>query len=207
MEIILQRQITNAEKEQILAKFGRTCYATGHHIPESDEIHFDHIRAFSMDGTSELDNIVPMCQTHNLQKGRLLFDGHTIDPLPVQMEENGLKLPKELVYDRVGRGKKEIRSIKIVTPDKPKASDTAYQKHRKHKEFRSRAGIEPIIGHLAKDFRMEQNYLMGEKGIQINALLAASAWNLKKMTEKLKEDFFGFIFRLLFHQNFYALPD
>ena len=78
------------------------------------------------------------------------FDGHTIDPLPVQMGENGLKLPKELVYDRGGRGKKEIQGVKIVTPDKPKASDTAYQKHRKRKKFRSRAGIEPIIGHLKK---------------------------------------------------------
>jgi IS5 family transposase len=52
---------------------------------------------------------------------------------------------------------------------------------------------------------MEQNYLTGEKGIQINALLAASAWNLKKMMEKLKEDFLGFIFRLLLRQNNYNL--
>lgn len=78
MAIILQRQITNAEKEQILAKFGRTCYATGHHIPESEEIHFDHIRAFSMDGASELENIAPMCQTHNLQKGRLPLEDFRI---------------------------------------------------------------------------------------------------------------------------------
>jgi len=42
---------------------------------------------------------------------------------------------------------------------------------------------------------------MGEKGIQINALLAASAWNLKKMMEKLKEEFFG----LFFQQKFYKL--
>jgi len=32
---------------------------------------------------------------------------------------------------------------------------------------------------------MEQNYLMGEKGIQIDALLAAPAWNLKKMIDYL----------------------
>ncbi len=86
-------------------------------------------------------------------------------------------------------------------------SDTAYQKHRKRKKFRSRADIEPIIGHLKKNSRMEQNYLMGEKGIQIDALLAAPAWNLKKMMEKLKEDFLCFIFRLLLHPNFYTLPD
>jgi IS5 family transposase len=69
-------------------------------------------------------------------------DRHTIDPLLEQMEGNGLKLPKKLVYDRGGRGKKEIRGVKIVTPDNPKASDTAYQKHRKRKKFRLRCGIE-----------------------------------------------------------------
>ncbi len=133
------------------------------------------------------------------------FDGHTIDPLLEQMKGNDLKLPKELVYDRGGRGKKEIRGVKIITPGKPRASDTAYQKQQKRRKFRARADIEPIIGHLKKDFRMEQNYLMGEEGIQINALLAASAWNLKKMMEKLKEEFFCLIFRLLFRQNFYNL--
>ncbi len=54
---------------------------------------------------------------------------------------------------------------------------------------------------------MEQNYLMGEEGMQINAFLAASAWNIKKMMEKLKEDFLCYIFRLLLRPNFYTLPD
>jgi IS5 family transposase len=34
---------------------------------------------------------------------------------------------------------------------------------------------------------MAQNYLHGVKGIQINALMAATAWNLKKKMEMLKE--------------------
>jgi len=49
---------------------------------------------------------------------------------------------------------------------------------------------------------MAQNYLLGEKGIQINAFMAAIAWNLKKMMEKLKEEFLCFIFRVLFQQVF-----
>jgi IS5 family transposase len=48
---------------------------------------------------------------------------------------------------------------------------------------------------------MEQNYLSGEKGIQINAYMAATAWNLKKMMEKLKEIFLYFIFRWFFRQD------
>jgi IS5 family transposase len=35
--------------------------------------------------------------------------------------------------------------------------------------------------------------------------MAATAWNLKKLMEKLKEKFSQFIFRLLFSKNFYYL--
>lgn len=70
------------------------------------------------------------------------YDGHTIEPLPEQMEGNRFKLPEELVYDRGGRGKKEIRGVRIITPDKPKVNDTAYQKREKRRKCRARAGIE-----------------------------------------------------------------
>ena len=60
-------------------------------------------------------------------------DGHTIEPLLNQMEENHLKLPEELVYDRGGRGKTQIKGVKIATPSPAKKSDTAYQKRVKRK--------------------------------------------------------------------------
>jgi len=71
-----------------------------------------------------------------------------------QMEWNGHKLPEDLVYDRGGKGKKEIKGVKIMTPEKPKKADSEYLKKEKHKRFRSRAGIEAVIGHLKSDFRM-----------------------------------------------------
>lgn len=114
------------------------------------------------------------------------YDGHTIEPLLEQMETGGQKLPKELVYDRGGRGKSEIKGVKISIPSTPRKKDTAYQKQTKRKKFRTRAAIEPIIGHLKTDFRLAKNYFLGETGPQINALLAATAWNLKKMMELLK---------------------
>ena len=127
------------------------------------------------------------------------FDGHTIEPLFHQMENNELKLPKELIYDRGGKGKSEIKGVKIHTPDKAQKTDTPYQKQCKRKKFRSRAAIEPIIGHLKTDYRLAQNYLLDENGIQINALMVATAWNLKKMMEKLKEKLNN-IFRNIFNQ-------
>jgi IS5 family transposase len=58
-------------------------------------------------------------------------------------------------------------------------------KQQKRKRFRSRAGIEAIISHLKSDYRMSQNYLHGEVGIQINALMSCAAWNLKKLMSLL----------------------
>ncbi|MCK4546155.1 MAG: hypothetical protein KAW17_01825 [Candidatus Eisenbacteria sp.] len=71
MAIMLKRQISDDEKAEILKMHGRKCFATGHTIPEGDPVHFDHIRAFGTAGLTEIQNIAPMCEQHNLQKGQL----------------------------------------------------------------------------------------------------------------------------------------
>ena len=54
---------------------------------------------------------------------------------------------------------------------------------------------------------MAQNYYHGERSPQINAYLAASAWNLKKLMIKRKKRFFGLNFHWLLGANFWrALP-
>ncbi|MBT7912999.1 HNH endonuclease, partial [Candidatus Bathyarchaeota archaeon] len=74
MAITLKRQIDDDEKQIILHRYGRKCFATGHTIPEGEPVHFDHIRAFALGGASELDNIAPMCEQHNRAKGTLPLD-------------------------------------------------------------------------------------------------------------------------------------
>jgi len=71
MAIMMKRQLNDAEKDDILQKFGRICYATGHKIPDGEEIHFDHIKSYSTGGPTEINNIAPMCKEHNLAKGAL----------------------------------------------------------------------------------------------------------------------------------------
>ena len=132
-------------------------------------------------------------------------DGKTIGPLLDQMESNLGHTPKELVYDRGGKGQKQIGDTIISTPDnRPLKRDTRYLKRKKRKKFRRRAAIEPVIGHLKTDFRMGQNYLHGKESPQINAFLAATGWNLKKMMKKLKEEFEKSI-RQLVHKLFLLL--
>jgi len=129
-------------------------------------------------------------------------DSKTIEPLLEQMQQNINYNPKELIYDRGGKGQKQIRQTKIATPDyRPLKRDTVYQKRVKRKKFRRRAAIEPVIGHLKTDFRMGQNYLHGNNSSQINAFLAATGWNLKKMMRKLKLEL-GKIFSFLKYHFF-----
>ncbi len=89
-------------------------------------------------------------------------DSKTIEPLLNQMKSNIKYTPQEVVYDRGGKGQKQIGTTKISTPDyKPLKRDTEYQKRSKRKKFRRRAAIKPVIGHLKTAFRMTQNYLSG----------------------------------------------
>jgi len=87
---------------------------------------------------------------------------------------------KEAICDRGYRGKKEVDGTIISIPGKPLKRDTKYQQEQKRKKFKRRASIEPIIGHLKSDHRLSKNYLKGFIGDEINLLLAAAAFNLKK---------------------------
>ena len=71
MTSTLKRQLTDEEKEYVLRRDGRRCFATGHQIPDGDAVQFDHIYAFTKGGSSEIDNIAPMCELHNKQKSTL----------------------------------------------------------------------------------------------------------------------------------------
>ena len=89
------------------------------------------------------------------------------------------------ICDRGYRGSKQIiinneTVIDISIPSNLQKKDTTKQINIKKEKFRRRAAIEPIIGHLKSDHRMQRNYLKGFIGDQINLLLAATAFNLKK---------------------------
>src|SRR5947209_7026269 len=74
----LKRQLDDTEKQVILSRFGRKCYATGHLIPDTDQVQYDHIRAYVLGGDSELNNIAPMCGQHNREKGQLSLEDFRI---------------------------------------------------------------------------------------------------------------------------------
>ena len=78
MAIMMKRQLNDEEKQIILNRHGRICYANGHAIPDGEKIHFDHIKAFVNNGPTDLNNIAPMCEKHNLEKGQLPLEDFRI---------------------------------------------------------------------------------------------------------------------------------
>ncbi len=44
------------------------------------------------------------------------------------------------------------------------------------REMKRRAAIEPIIGHMKAEHRMDRNYLKGRHGDRINAILAGAGF-------------------------------
>lgn len=45
------------------------------------------------------------------------------------------------------------------------------------REMKRRAVVEPVIGHVKAEHRMDRNYLKGRDGDRINAVLAAAGYN------------------------------
>ena len=84
------------------------------------------------------------------------------------------------VCDRGYRGVKAVGETPIILPSTPLKRDSRYQRNKKRKRCRRRAAIEPLMGHLKSDYRLGRCYLKDHLGDQINRLMAACAWNLRK---------------------------
>ena len=53
--------------------------------------------------------------------------------------------------------------------------------------MRRRAAVEPVIGHVKAEHRMDRNYLKGRDGDRINAVLAAAGYNFGLLLRWLAE--------------------
>lgn len=116
------------------------------------------------------------------------YDGHTLQQVLDQSEMLlGQASIKTATADRGYRGVEKINDVIIQTPKKfnPK-NQTKYQQCKLKKHFHKRAAIEPIIGHLKTDHRLNRNFYKGIVGDNINIMLAAAAFNIKRMMNKWK---------------------
>ena len=114
-------------------------------------------------------------------------DTITLKPTLEHVEKiSGIKF-KNAIVDRGYKGQMKVNDITIVSPKPPNAKQP-YSKATMRKKCRKRAAIEPVIGHVKHDCRMQRNYLKGNIGNDINALLAAAGFNLRGLLNKIKKE-------------------
>ena len=104
------------------------------------------------------------------------YDGHTLTDVLSQVERMAGSTVKEAYCDRGYRGHKHSgETVVHIAGTKRRVSRSL------RKWLKRRCAIEPIIGHLKSDGRMDRNYLKGKVGDNINALLCGSGANIRKL--------------------------
>jgi IS5 family transposase len=105
------------------------------------------------------------------------YDGHTLNSSITQMERVTGATPKEVVVDKGYqghdyKGEAKVHVVKRISRSLAKPL---------RKLLKRRSAIEPVIGHLKSDHRMDRNYLRGVAGDKTNAILAGVGFNLRKL--------------------------
>ncbi len=128
---------------------------------------------------------VVMTKTHGVIVGAVaheenLYDGDALRPALEQTRAITEQTPTKAIVDRGYRGRKEVDGTEVLLPGKPKPDQSKRESARMRARFRRRAAIEPVISHLKHQYRLMRCFLKGFVGDQLNLLLAAAAWNLRK---------------------------
>ena len=105
------------------------------------------------------------------------YDGHTLAAAMEQAELIGGVPVKNIHVDKGYRGHNYEGSAKVhITGTGGKRITLTERKWR-----RRRSAVEPVIGHVKHDHRMLRNHLKGSDGDEMNVLLAACGYNLRKL--------------------------
>ena len=121
------------------------------------------------------------------------YDGHTLATVIPDMEALVGSTIARILADKGYRGHN-------APPDYKFKVYTSRQKRRVtpavKREMKRRAAVEPVIGHLKEEHRMNRNYLAGRRGDANNAVLAAAGYNFRRLIRWLS-DLLRFILAML----------
>lgn len=110
------------------------------------------------------------------------YDGHTLSDTLEQVARLS-RLPEHVYVDQGYRGH-GWSGDSTVYVDKRRRGKTAKSVWRWMKR---RAAVEPGIGHLKQEHRLDRNRLKGVLGDQMNAILSAAGMNFRKLLRYLEE--------------------
>jgi IS5 family transposase len=110
------------------------------------------------------------------------YDGVTLSPALSQVERVTAVRPEAAFVDRGFKGATHHpEGVAVYISGRKRLTRTLKAL------LRRRSAIEPVIGHLKQEHKMERNHLLGREGDRINALLTGCGFNLRKLWRFFKE--------------------
>jgi len=125
------------------------------------------------------------------------YDGHTLATVIPDMEQSIGNQISRLLADAGYRGHNApaTHKFRIFTAGQKRRVTPAIKR-----QMRRRSAVEPVIGHIKAEHRMERNNLKGKQGDAINAILAATGYNFSLILKWLK-NFWLFLFANTFSKQ------
>ena len=108
------------------------------------------------------------------------YDGHTLHGALDQVEYMTGQRPAHCFVDRGYRGHQETDTTVFIAGQK--RGMTPSLKRR----LKRRNAVEPVIGHMKSDGRLDRNYLKGTLGDSMNALLVGAGHNIRLLLRRLR---------------------
>ena len=110
------------------------------------------------------------------------YDGHTLGPVVDELSDWIGARPERIYVDKGYAGHRLEAPLSVFRSGQKRGVATA----RIKRELKRRAAIEPIIGHIKAEHRMDRNFLHGRDGDRANAVLAAAGFNFKQIANWLR---------------------
>ena len=111
------------------------------------------------------------------------YDGHTQGKCLAQITNLSPQKPTHIFTDQGYRGHGHVEEKTEIYVDKKRRGKTP---RRLWKWMKRRAAVEPGIGHLKSEHRLNRNRLWGAEGDMANVILSAAGMNFQKLLRHLR---------------------
>jgi len=115
------------------------------------------------------------------------FDGHTLQRALDQTSRLTGVTVERCYVDRGYRGHGVTETQVFISGQRRGITPTI------KKELKRRSAVEPVIGHMKSDGKLDRNWLQGSLGDKINALLCGAGHNIRIILRKLRERMLFFL--------------
>jgi len=109
------------------------------------------------------------------------FDGHTLGPVIAELTDWIGREPERIYVDKGYRGHSHPKKGRVFRSGQRRGVHGIIKR-----ELRRRSAVEPVIGHMKSQHRLDRNYLKGREGDRINTILAAAGYNFYRIAQWLK---------------------